>query len=137
MYRCPTIFAGFYNQLLADSTIDNRSIEQFAEHAIPADWIDSVESRRPNHMPFRHLAPSFVRSVNGNLLERELQGKLYLSRRPCGRQIAELLRPENGRVVSILRSAKREQEIGVVREIEELGAKFQIRPFRGVEELEY
>jgi hypothetical protein len=38
MYRCPTILASFYDQLLADSTIDNRSIEQFAEHAISADW---------------------------------------------------------------------------------------------------
>jgi hypothetical protein len=69
-------------------------------------------------------------------LEGELECELYLPRRPCGRQIAELWRPENGGIISILRSTLCEQEIGVVREIKKFPTKFQIGLFRGVEELE-
>src|SRR6202021_2924285 len=94
------------------------------------------ESRSVDHIPIRHLAAVFIRSANRGLLERKLQGKLYLSRRPRGSQIAELLCPKNGGVVSILWSAIGKQEIGVVREIEKLGAKFQIRLLGGMEELE-
>jgi hypothetical protein len=38
--------AGFYDQLLADSKIDNRLSEQRAEQTIFTGWIDSVESPR-------------------------------------------------------------------------------------------
>jgi hypothetical protein len=37
MYRRPAICAGFYDQLLADSKIDNRLTEQHAEHMISTD----------------------------------------------------------------------------------------------------
>jgi hypothetical protein len=49
--------------------------------------------------------------------------------RPSGREIAELWCSENGCVIPILRAAFREQEIGVVKKIEELRTKFQIRLF--------
>src|SRR5271165_3792870 len=60
-------------------------------------------------------------------LKRELQGKLNLPRRPRGGQALVLRCPESGCVVSILRAAIGEQEIGVVREVEKLRSKLQIR----------
>jgi len=52
MYRHPAICAGFYDQLLADSKIDNR----LSEHASSTDLMASIESRRAYQTPIRRLA---------------------------------------------------------------------------------
>jgi hypothetical protein len=55
----------------------------------------------------------------------ELQAKLDLPGRTCGRDVAKAWRSQHRGIVGILRSRRGEQEIGMVRHIERLSTKLK------------
>jgi hypothetical protein len=71
MYRHSAFCAGFYDQLLAVSKIDNRLSKHRAEHASSTDLIASIESRRAYQTPIRRPAAILVRSGNGGIFRKK------------------------------------------------------------------
>jgi hypothetical protein len=76
MYRLPAICAGFYDQLLADSKIDNR----LSEHA-SSTLMASIESRRAYQPPIRRLAAISVRSGNGGIFRKKTSRQTVVEQR--------------------------------------------------------
>lgn len=72
--------------------------------------------------------------TNESHLETKLQRELDLPRFSRRGKSTKLRSAQNGRVIRILGSSIREQEVRVIRQVEELGAEFEVGPLRGFEE---